>query len=404
LPSRASKKRRRDEAAPPPSDDDDARGSGRRSRKPPLPSVTPEEVAEMLGLEASDDERGGDADPDVAGSDPDFDELGDLVNRADDRTGGGGRATSEPAKSGGSKKKKKRGEKKDTQKPSEEEDELDDDSSDDDDEHPAASDAKRRRRDGTSSSKKHKQTPPVLSAKALAKANRKKEKRGVVYLGSIPPRMKPQKLRQMLSAHGALDRMYLTPEDPSLRLKRKKFGHNSGLNYVEGWVEFRRKKKAKAAAAMLHGNQMGGKRRSAHYSDLWNLRYLPGFKWEHLTEEIEYQRALREQKMQLELAVAKKERDFYLQKVEQSKQIEAMERRKKEQQHAPEDAAAAVAPDREETKEEYEKRRRREKKAETERLLRRFKQRVAIGDVNVDETRGMMDVDVLRDLFAPRDQ
>ena len=64
----------------------------------------------MLGLEASDDERGGDADPDVAGSDPDFDELGDLVNRADDRTGGGGRATSEPAKSGGSRSKKKRGE------------------------------------------------------------------------------------------------------------------------------------------------------------------------------------------------------------------------------------------------------------------------------------------------------
>ena len=368
----------------------------------------------MLGLEASDDERGGDADPDVAGSDPDFDELGDLVNRADDRTGGGGRATSEPAESGGSKKKKKkRGEKKDTRKPSEEEDdELDDDSSDDDDEHPAASDAKRRRRDGTSSSKKQKQTPPpVLSAKALAKANRKKEKRGVVYLGSIPPRMKPQKLRQMLSAHGALDRMYLTPEDPSLRLKRKKFGHNSGLNYVEGWVEFRRKKRAKAAAAMLHGNQMGGKRRSAHYSDLWNLRYLPGFKWEHLTEEIEYQRALREQKMQLELAVAKKERDFYLQKVEQSKQIEAMERRKKERQSSESeggaggsDFLAAAAPDREETKEEYEKRRRREKKAETERLLRRFKQRVAIGDVNVDETRGMMDVDVLRDLFAPRDQ
>ena len=165
-----------------------------------------------------------------------------------------------------------------------------------------------------------------------------------MYLGSIPPRMKPQKLRQMLSAHGALDRMYLTPEDPSLRLKRKKFGHNSGLNYVEGWVEFRRKKKAKAAAAMLHGNQMGGKRRSAHYSDLWISSTSPRFKWEHLTEEIEYQRALREQKMQLELAVAKKERDFYLQKVEQSKQIEAMERRKKErQQHAPEGAAAAAA-------------------------------------------------------------
>ena len=159
---------------------------------------------------------------------------------------------------------------------------------------------------------------------------------------------------------------------------------------------------------MLNGTQVGGRRRGAHFSDLWNMKYLPKFKWDNLTEEIEYQKALREQRMQLELSVAKKERDFYLQKVEQAKQIEKMRERRAAEaagdleklKHLPE----APPEDREETKEEYEKRRRREKKAETERLLRRFKQRVAIGDVNVDETRGMMDVDVLRDLFAPRDQ
>ncbi|EEH51041.1 uncharacterized protein MICPUCDRAFT_6234, partial [Micromonas pusilla CCMP1545] len=163
---------------------------------------------------------------------------------------------------------------------------------------------------------------PVLSSKALAKSKRAQEKRGIVYLGSIPPRMKPQKLRQLLTPHGALDRIFLTPEDPAIRARRKQarsFGGNTGKNYTEGWIEFRSKKKARAAAEMLNGNPIGGKRRGSHYSDLWCMKYLPKFKWDNLTEEIEYQKALRRQKMRLELAVAKRERDFYLQKVEQAK-------------------------------------------------------------------------------------
>ena len=54
----------------------------------------------------------------------------------------------------------------------------------------------------------------VLSEKALKKARADQAKRGVVYLGSIPPFMKPQKLRQLLTPYGDLDGMYLMPEDP----------------------------------------------------------------------------------------------------------------------------------------------------------------------------------------------
>ena len=247
----------------------------------------------------------------------------------------------------------------------------------------------------------------VLSEKALKKARADQAKRGVVYLGSIPPFMKPQKLRQLLTPYGDLDRMYLMPEDPEIRARRKKFKGNTGKNFVEGWVEFRDKKKAKACAAMLNGTQVGGRRRGAHFSDLWNMKYLPKFKWDNLTEEIEYQKALREQRMQLELSVAKKERDFYLQKVEQAKQIEKMRERRAAEaagdleklKHLPE----APPEDREETKEEYEARMRRERarqKEERNQLLRRFKQREALGDINVDSARGMMSVDVLRDLFV----
>ena len=34
---------------------------------------------------------------------------------------------------------------------------------------------------------------------------------------------------------------------------------------------------------MLNGQQMGGKRRSAYFYDLWCMKYLPKFKWDHLT-------------------------------------------------------------------------------------------------------------------------
>ena len=43
---------------------------------------------------------------------------------------------------------------------------------------------------------------------------------------------------------------------------------------------------AAQTVAMLNGQQMGGKRRSAYHYDLWCLKYLPKFKWESLTEEI----------------------------------------------------------------------------------------------------------------------
>lgn len=74
--------------------------------------------------------------------------------------------------------------------------------------------------------------------------------------------------------------------DPALRKQRKQKGGNTGKNFTEGWVEFEDKSVAKSTAAMLNGNAIGGKRRSAYHYDLWSLKYLPKFKWDHLTEEI----------------------------------------------------------------------------------------------------------------------
>ncbi|XP_047323228.1 pre-rRNA-processing protein ESF2 [Impatiens glandulifera] len=166
----------------------------------------------------------------------------------------------------------------------------------------------------------------------LQKESEKAENRGVCYLSRVPPHMNPLKLRQILSPYGEIQRIYLTPEDPSAQLKRKKAGGFRGQEFSEGWVEFSDKRIAKRVANMLNGEQFGGKKRSSFYYDIWNIKYLSKFKWDNLTEEIAYKNAEREQKLALELSAAKRERDLYMSKVDQSRALSSIDERLKKRQ------------------------------------------------------------------------
>ena len=144
-----------------------------------------------------------------------------------------------------------------------------------------------------------------------------------------------------------------------------------------------------------------GKRRSKHYYDLWNIKYLPKFTWDTLTEEMEYQKALREKKLRLEMDVAKKERDFYLARMDQAKALEAMKERraKRRAEEGAEDG---------ETEEEALARYRREKKAEDEaerkKIVRTFKQKAVENPAMVDESKGLVSLDLLKSIFQPADE
>ncbi|KAG8384890.1 hypothetical protein BUALT_Bualt04G0165300 [Buddleja alternifolia] len=186
--------------------------------------------------------------------------------------------------------------------------------------------------------------------KLLIKEAEKAERRGVCYLSRVPPHMNPLKLRQILSQYGDIQRLYLTPEDPAAQVRRKKSGGFRGQEFSEGyayvsaclfehfvmnidrWVEFTDKRVAKRVAGMLNGEQIGGKKRSSFYYDLWNIKYLSKFKWDDLTEETAFKSASREQKLAMELSAAKRERDFYLSKVDQSKALSKIEERLKKKQ------------------------------------------------------------------------
>ncbi|XP_052191145.1 pre-rRNA-processing protein esf2 isoform X2 [Diospyros lotus] len=168
--------------------------------------------------------------------------------------------------------------------------------------------------------------------KLLLKEAAAAEKRGICYLSRIPPRMDPLKLRQILSQYGEIQRIYLTPEDPAAQIYRKRAGGFRGQEFSEGWVEFSKKSVAKMVAKMLNGEQIGGKKRSLFYYDLWNIKYLSKFRWDDLTEEIAYKNAIREQKLALEISAAKRERDLYLSKVDQSRALTSIRERIKKKQ------------------------------------------------------------------------
>jgi ESF2/ABP1 family protein len=168
-----------------------------------------------------------------------------------------------------------------------------------------------------------------LSKKKQEKFTAEAERAGVVYLSRIPPYMQPQKLRFMLEQYGETRRLFLTPEDAAIARKRKKMTKKSRKHFTEGWVEFADKKIAKAVASTLNNTSIGGKKAGFYHDDVWNIKYLKGFKWTHLTEQISYDKAVREQKVRNEMSQAKKEEEFYLERVKQGQAIQAMEKKGK---------------------------------------------------------------------------
>lgn len=73
--------------------------------------------------------------------------------------------------------------------------------------------------------------------------------------------------------------------EDSVRKRRVKFGGNKKRNFTEGWVEFADRRVAKAIAMALNNVPIGGKKRNYYHDDIWNIKYLPKFRWTHLAEK-----------------------------------------------------------------------------------------------------------------------
>ncbi|KAF9579192.1 RNA-binding ATPase activator esf2 [Lunasporangiospora selenospora] len=176
--------------------------------------------------------------------------------------------------------------------------------------------------------KKKKKTVKPLTPEELEKFQKAQEKTGIIYLSRVPPFMQVKSLRRLLAAYGKIGRIYLAPEDAKVAARRKKYGGNRRQNFTEGWVEFMDKSIAKQVAQSLNTTTIGGKKRGCFHDDIWNIKYLPKFKWNHLTERVAYENASRAQRLQAEISQAKRENKFILETIEKSKMIKSIEEKK----------------------------------------------------------------------------
>jgi len=152
----------------------------------------------------------------------------------------------------------------------------------------------------------------------------KKKKPGIIYLSAIPPGFNVSRTTGFFAQYGKIGRVYLQPDGKEKANRKDKLARN----FTEGWVEFMSKKLAKEVASNLNLTQVGGKKRSKSHDVIWNIKYLTGFKWTHLSEKLAYEKAVHAQRMRTEISQAKRETDFFKSNLEKSKRGNADHKRK----------------------------------------------------------------------------
>mmetsp|Transcript_29548 Transcript_29548/g.78995 ORF Transcript_29548/g.78995 Transcript_29548/m.78995 type:complete len:338 (+) Transcript_29548:66-1079(+) len=185
---------------------------------------------------------------------------------------------------------------------------------------------------------------PAAAAAPEEGAAPEEDRRGVVHLASLPAHMRADKVRHLMEQFGEIGRVYLAPEDKADHQRRRRSGGNRKAKFSEGWVEFAERRLAKRVALTLNGTTIGGRKRHNYYrDDMWNIRYLPRFKWHQLKEGSIYNRQVRKARLQQRISQARRENDFYLERVEQAKLRQRVEERQARKAAAGRPAAAATA-------------------------------------------------------------
>ena len=182
-----------------------------------------------------------------------------------------------------------------------------------------------------SSSSANAQLKP-LSASQLEASQRKIRKTGVIYISRVPPFMRPSTLKHLLMPYGTINRLFLTPEPAASYARRLKGGGNKKRSFTDGWVEFASKKQAKICAETLNGEIIGGKKGGWYHDDLWNIKYLRGFKWADLMEQVQGEERMREGRMRAELQKEMRERKLFLANAERSKIENGMEAKRRQKE------------------------------------------------------------------------
>jgi len=167
-----------------------------------------------------------------------------------------------------------------------------------------------------------------ISKENIEDYKEKVRKSGVVYISYIPEGMTVKFLREKLENYG-LTRIYLAPKNKESLGETKKKSNKKQI-FKEGWGEFSNKLMAKLAEFEMNGKPFGGKRNLPFREELWTIKYLHKFKWHHLIEKMNHNKKVREQRLNAEIAQAKRETNFIEKKFEQSSIINKKRKRENE--------------------------------------------------------------------------
>lgn len=159
----------------------------------------------------------------------------------------------------------------------------------------------------------------LTTSSVTATAKKPAHKPGVIYLSRIPPFMRPSTVRTLLSTHGPITRLFLTPEAPSSYLSRRKAGGNKKRSFIDGWVEFAKKRDAKACVDAINGRIVGGKKGGWYRDDVWNAKYLRGFGWGDLMAGVRAEEREREERIRVGVGREGRERTEFLRNLERGR-------------------------------------------------------------------------------------
>lgn len=112
------------------------------------------------------------------------------------------------------------------------------------------------------------------------------------------------------------------------RKKKKNSQKLLAMHFTEGWVEFESKRIAKRIASFLNNQPITTKKGSKFCDILWSMKYLSGFKWLHLSERLTYEKQMYKQKLQTEVAQARKEANYFQSNLEKSDRLKKLNKRK----------------------------------------------------------------------------
>lgn len=110
---------------------------------------------------------------------------------------------------------------------------------------------------------------------------------------------------------------------------RKKKKRRLARHFTEGWIEFESKRAAKRVAQLLNNSPIATRKSSKFYDILWVMKYLPRFKWVHLSERLTYEKAVHRQKLQTEISQARKEAHFFQENLDKSDKFKKQKKKQK---------------------------------------------------------------------------